>query len=81
MRQGIASYGGLGMMLYEFKFIRDDGETISTVEQLFGDDLDALDNARTLVAKSDVQIWQGGMKIARIKKGNAALNARDLSGN
>ena len=69
------------MMLYEFKFVGDDGETISSVEQRFRDDLDALDEATKLVTKSDVQIWQGGLKIARVKKGNAALNVRDLCGN
>ena len=72
---------GLSMMRYEFKFVSDDGETISSVEQRFRDDLDALDEATKLVANSNVQIWQGGMKIARIKKGNAALNIRDLCGN
>ena len=69
------------MMLYQFKFVGDDGQTICSVEQRFRDDLDALDEATKLVAKSDVQIWQGGVKIARIKKGNAALSVRDLCGN
>lgn len=69
------------MMRYEFKFVGEEGETISSVEQPFRDDLDALDEATKLVAKSDVQIWQGGLKIARVKKGNAALNVRDLCGN
>jgi hypothetical protein len=36
------------MMLYEFKFVSGDGETISSVEQRFRDDLDALDEATKL---------------------------------
>jgi hypothetical protein len=33
----------MGMVLHEFKFVGDDGETIFSVEQRFRDDLDALD--------------------------------------
>jgi hypothetical protein len=71
---------GLGMILYQFKFVRDE-ETISSANHYFKDDLDALDKATKVAAESDVQIWQGGVQIARVKKGNAALNARDRSGN
>ena len=68
------------MTLYQFKFVRDE-DTISSTDHYFRDDLDALDEATKLAANADVQIWRGGVKIARVKKGNAALTASDRFGN
>ena len=68
------------MTLYEFKFVRGD-ETLSSVEFRFKDDLDALDEATKHADESDIQIWHSGRQVARVKKGNVALNARDERGN
>lgn len=68
------------MTLYQFKFVRGD-DTISDTAHCFKDDLDALDEARRRTKEFDVQIWQGDQKVARVKRGNAPLNERDLAGN
>ena len=41
------------------------------------DDLDALDEGVRRAGKRSVEIWHGERLVARIKLGNAALNARD----
>jgi hypothetical protein len=68
------------MELYEFKLVRS-GETIASNEPAFRDDLDALDEAVSQAIECDVQVWQGNKKSARVKKGNAPLNARDRHSN
>ena len=41
------------------------------------DDLDALDEAVRRAGKSAVEVWHGARLVARVKLGNAPLNARD----
>jgi hypothetical protein len=61
---------------------RSDGVTqhiISAKDLVAQDDLDALKEAEKLCETYAVEIWQGARCVARIKKGNAALNASDPS--
>jgi len=41
------------------------------------DDLDALDEGVRRAGKSAVEVWHGARLVARVKLGNAPLNARD----
>jgi hypothetical protein len=41
------------------------------------DDLDALAQGERRSGQNDVEIWQGDRLVARIKLGNAALDAQD----
>lgn len=61
---------------YELRFIAD-GEVIWTMQEVFPDDLDALDEARIVAVAHDVQVWQGVKLIAHVKIGDKPLNVGD----
>jgi hypothetical protein len=61
---------------YEFRFLYD-GEVIWTAQEVFADDLDALDEACLFAVAHDVQVWQGVTLVAHVKMGNKPLNERD----
>ena len=66
------------MALYKFFLFRD-GEVVSQLERDCGDDLDALDAARSLSRNHVVEVYSELRFVARLKEHDAALNAMDLS--
>ena len=63
------------MLIYRFRFQSDQGAVER--DERFRDDLDALDAAIGQSNHSDVEVWQAGKLIARVKKGNAPLTEKD----
>ena len=63
------------MLVYRFRF--QSGHAALERDHPFRDDLDALDAAILQSDTSDVEVWQAGRLIARVKKGNAPLTERD----
>jgi hypothetical protein len=63
------------MLNYRFRF--HSGRNAVERDHQFRDDLDALDAAIGQCAQSDVEVWQAGKLIARVKKGNAPLTEKD----
>ena len=50
---------------------------VSTREVAAPDDLAALQEAEKDCAEYAVEVWQGARRVARVKPGNAPLDARD----
>lgn len=63
------------MLIYRFRFQSDQGAVER--DETFRDDLDALDAAIGQSDQSDVEVWQAGKLIARVKKGNAPFTEKD----
>ena len=63
------------VLIYRFRF--RSGHNAFERDHQFRDDLDALDAAIGQSHNSDVEIWQAGKLIARVKKGNAPLTEKD----
>jgi hypothetical protein len=53
------------------------GRIFQAFELSCRDDLDALAEGERLSDKSAVEVWDGSRLVARVKPGNAALNAQD----
>ena len=64
------------MRPYEFRFVSD-GVVIWTSQEVFADDLDALEEAALLAVAHDVQVWQGVQLVAHVNKGNEPLGIVD----
>jgi len=64
------------MSHYELRFISR-GEAIWTTQEIFRDDLVALDAARRLAVRHDVQVWQGVKLVAHVRVGDKPLNIGD----
>ena len=63
------------VLIYRFRF--RSGQSAIERDHQFRDDLDALDAAIVQSDTSDVEIWQAGKLIERVKKGNAPLTEKD----
>ena len=61
---------------YELRFLFE-GEVIWTTQEMFANDLDALEETAKLAVAHDVQIWQGVRLVVHIKKGDQPLAATD----
>jgi hypothetical protein len=68
------------MAYYRFRFL-EDGKPVSQVDHDHADDLDALAKAEILSVDSEVEVWDGDRFVARVKKGNPALNEEDRTSN
>jgi hypothetical protein len=64
------------MFSYRFDF-RLDGAVLHSAEHQFDDDLDALDEAARLSEDFEIEIVSGERFVARVKKGDEPLSARD----
>ena len=64
------------MRPYEFRFLSD-GLVIWTSQEVFADDLDALEEARLLAVAHDVQVWQVVQLVAHVKRGDEPLGVAD----
>jgi hypothetical protein len=65
------------MNQYKFYFLDDRGHIFRAQDHVLGDDLDALEAAKTLAINHIIEIWQGARQVARVKVGDEALNASD----
>jgi hypothetical protein len=62
---------------FELRFL-DKRDTVIVMRAYSGsDDLAALAQAQLLSASHTIEVWQGRRKVARVKKGNAALTWTD----
>ena len=62
---------------FELRFHDKLNVVILTRRYLAADDLAALGEAVRLSATHAIEVWEGARKVARIKKGNAALASTD----
>jgi hypothetical protein len=66
---------------FVFNFLDVSDEIMSARAYLGTDDLAALAEAERISGTHTIEIWEGNRKVARVKKGNAALSSADrLSG-
>jgi hypothetical protein len=65
------------MSFYSFHSIDVRGATALSQNIVCGDDLEALAEGVRRSGKSAVEIWHGPRLVARVKLGNAPLNAGD----
>lgn len=65
------------MSTYEFRLFDELGTLFHISDYRHADDLSALDHAVEFSQTDAVEIWRGGFCVARLKKGNIALNERD----
>ena len=66
------------MSFYSFRSADLQGASALLQNVMCTDDLGALDEGVRRSGKSSVEIWHGPRLVARVKLGNAALNAADL---
>jgi hypothetical protein len=64
------------LLIYTFHY-RLDGQIAYSAKHEFIDDLDALDTAEQLVAEFEIEVFSGDRFVARINKGDRALNIED----
>ena len=65
------------MKSFEFRFL-DKLDVVSSMRTFLGrDDLAALAEAQRQSATHAIEVWQGLRKVARVKRGNAALSWTD----
>ena len=71
--------GGLAEGAMDYKFYRLDvlEHIVSSREVAAPDDLAALQEAEKDCEDYAVEVWQGARRVARVKRGNAPLNAED----
>jgi len=67
------------MAEYRVFCLDDDGHVVSGKEVIASNDMDALDAAHIYCNDFEVELWQRKRLVARVKKGNAALDALDRS--
>ena len=68
------------MKQFELRFL-DISEAVVRMRAYAGDDdLAALQEAEKLSGRNVIEVWEGNRKVARVKKGNAALTAMDRFG-
>lgn len=68
---------GTGMKQFELRFLNALNECVSMRAFSAGDDLNALAEAERLSDTHIIEVWEGDRKVARVKKGNAALTPED----
>jgi hypothetical protein len=68
---------GADMKQFELRFLNPLNECVSMRVFSAGDDLNALAEAERLSETHIVEVWEGSRKVARVKKGNAALTPED----
>jgi hypothetical protein len=66
------------MSFYSFRSIDRRGAVALSQNMMCTDDLAALEEGVRRSGKSSIEIWHGPRLVARVKLGNAALNAADL---
>lgn len=67
------------MESYTFRFYLDGKIVASEVRDLAGD-IDALELARTWSKHGQVEVWKGRRYVARVKKNDEPINAKDRLG-
>jgi len=63
---------------YRLNYVNSDNYIVSHIEHAYTDDLSALEKAWTICKDYTIEIWQDKRRVARVKKGNAALDVSDL---
>jgi hypothetical protein len=64
-------------MEYTLYSVDDVGHVMSHRLLVARDDLAALEEAEKSCERHDIEVWEGTRRVARVKLGNAALNASD----
>jgi len=62
---------------YKLYSLDRNGRVFSVEDCEARDDLSALDAGRARCADNDVEVWQEGRRVGRLKKGNGGLDASD----
>ncbi len=62
---------------YRFDLIGGEGEVLQSQFHICADDLDALDLAERLCAKSAVDVWDGGRRVLHVKRENVMATPAD----
>ena len=65
------------MTFYSFRSFDLQGVVALSQSLACRDDLEALAQGVLRSGNSPIEVWQGARMVARIKQGNASLNARD----
>lgn len=65
------------MRNYRICSLDDVGRIFHAFELSCRDDLNALAEGERISEESAVEVWDGARLVARVKQGNAALNAQD----
>ena len=65
------------MKYFELRFLDRLNVVVLTRAYRARDDLAALSEAENLSATHTIEVWDGGRKVARVKKGNVALACTD----
>ena len=65
------------MAQYKLYFIQDDGHIFRAEDHVFEDDLSALKTAEERASEHEIEVWQQGRMVLRVKKGNEPLYAGD----
>ena len=65
--------------MHHFEFRFHDKLDVAILRRAYigNDDLAALAEAKKLSATHTIEVWEGARKVARVKKGNAALRCSD----
>jgi hypothetical protein len=64
-------------MDYRLHCLDENQRITSSSDVVARDDLAALEQAEKLCEKQGMEVWQGTRRVARVKKGNAPLDASD----
>ena len=62
---------------YRLNYLNADDYIVSHIDNMYADDLSALEQAWTTCKDYAIEIWQDKRRVARVKKGNSALNVND----
>ena len=62
---------------YRFAFLDSAGAAVLNEAYSFADDVSALESAIDRSASHAIEIWDGGRRVAAVKKGHAPLNEFD----
>lgn len=65
------------MKRYRICSLDTDGQITLVFEMACRDDLDALAEGESIAARNRVEVWDGRRLVARVKPGNAPLDAHD----
>ncbi len=67
------------MPQYKFHLLNDNGDVAEQMDRECKSDLEALDDAQSLCRNHEVEVWHGALHVLRVKRGNAPLNASDIT--
>jgi len=62
---------------YRLNYVNAENYIVSHIDRMYEDDLSALEKAWAMCRDHAIEIWQDKRRVARVKKGNAALDASD----